>query len=166
MGQDGLNLDFVMRHGYFGVLLAASLWWFGATVGLGRSVAERRRRGALLRRELAGSHRPQGFLALAGANVAFFALTQAAEGAPIVSGGVLLGLAVALAGSLLAALLVFYFGRSLAAAGLECAIGRAPLVPAAPACGARRRIFAVPRRATDAFTLFVPNRPPPFASLV
>ncbi len=163
--HDGLDLNFVVRHSYFGALLALSAWWFGATVGLGRPAAERRRRCALLRSHLAGSRRPQSLLVLAGANLAFFGLTQAAEGAPLADGSVTLGLGVALAGSLLAALLVFFFGRSIAAAGLECAIGQAPQpCPVLPPAGTRPRTFAAPRRATDAFTLFVPNRPPPAAT--
>jgi len=164
VGRDGLCIGFLVRHSYFGGLFLAAVAWFGSTAGLNRPARERRRRCALLRADLKAAGRPHSLIVLIGANVAFFGLTQAVEGMPIASGALALALGVALAGSLLAALLVFLFGESIAAAGLESVIGTAPLHRGAS--GALRREWAiiVPRRATSAFSLFVPNRPPPTAS--
>jgi len=165
LGGEGFGIGFVVRHAYFGGILAAAAGWFAATVGIGRSAAERRRRCAILRADFAGvSGGARGFLTLAGAQFAFFAATQAVEGVPIAAGAVALGLGAALAGSLLCAALVFAFGRSVIVAGLDAVIGVAPLRPAATALGRRDRTIAPTRRATAAFTLFVPNRPPPMLS--
>jgi hypothetical protein len=163
-GREGFGFDFVVRHAYFAVLVVAAAWWFGSTAGIGHAARERRRRCAVLRADFAGVRRPQGFLMLAAAELAFFGLTQAVEGVPIASGAVALGLAVAFAGSLLSAFLVFFFGRSLVVAGLDSVIGTAPLRPAAKPLAHRARVHTAARRAASAFTLFVPNRPPPFMS--
>jgi len=165
LGGEGFGIGFVVRHAYFAGILAAAAWWFAATIGIGRPAAERRRRCAILRADLAGvSGGACGFFTLAGAQLAFFAATQAVEGVPIVTGAVALGLGVALAGSLLCAASIFAFGRSVIVAGLGVAIGVAPLRPAATALGRRDRTIAPTRRAAAAFTLFVPNRPPPMLS--
>jgi hypothetical protein len=163
LGHEAFGFGFIVRHAYFGGLVLAAAWWFCLTVGLGRPDRERRRRCALVRAELGGARRARNLTGLVVANLGFFALTQGVEGIPIASGAVGLGLGAALAGSLLCALLVVLFGRSIAAAGLAAVIGITPLrrAPAAPA--RRRRVRAVPRNATAVFSLFVPNRPPPAA---
>lgn len=163
VGPDGLGFDFVARHLYFVALLSAAAWWFGAIVGVGQPAAERRRRNAILRADLSGKHGLGRLAVLTGSQLAFFALTQAVEGVPIVSGAVALGLGVVLAGSLLCAALVFFFGRSIIVAGLDSVIGTAPR-PASTALACRRRAVPAPRHAASAFTLFVPNRPPPIVS--
>jgi hypothetical protein len=161
VGHDGLGFGFVVRHGYFVALIIAAAGWFASTVGIGRPESERRRRCAILRSDLSGAHGIRGLLLLAASQLAFFGVTQAAEGVPVASGGVALGLGVALAGSLLSAVLVFFFGRSLIVAGLDAVIGTAPVRLAATAVAHRDSRIATPRRAASAFSLFVPNRPPP-----
>jgi hypothetical protein len=166
VGRDGITLGFFARHAYFGLLIAAAVLWFAQTAGLGRSTGERRRRCALLLSGLSGPGRWPGLGALLGANLAFFALTQAVEGMPVASGSLALGLAVALVGSLLSALLVFGLGRSLAAAGLAAVIARSPFRRADTSRFARRiHALGAARCPTAVFSLFVPNRPPPSASL-
>jgi hypothetical protein len=165
-GREGLTAGFIARHAYFIALFALTAAWFAATVGLGHPLRERRRRCALVRADLDGGWRPQRFLLLVGANLGFFVLTQAAEGLPILSGAVAFGLAVALAGSLLSALLVFLFGGTVIAAALEGVIGRSPFRRAPLNGPAYRNAIAPPRHATDPYTLFVPNRPPPIASRI
>jgi hypothetical protein len=164
IGGDGFGFDFLVRHLYLAPLLPAAAWWFCATVGIGRRMAERRRRCAILRADLGDVSGPGGLLTLAGAQLAFFGVTQALEGVPIASGSVALGLGIALAGSLLCAALVFFLGRSIIVAGLESVIGSAPLRPATNTLARRDGTIAAPRHATSAFTLFVPNRPPPAVS--
>ncbi len=161
VGHDGLGFGFVLRHGYFVALILAAAGWFGSTVGIGRSESERRRRCAILRSDLSGVHGARGLLLLAAAQLAFFGVTQAAEGVPVASGAVALGLGVALVGSLLSAVLVFFFGRSLIVAGLDAVIGTVPLRCTAAVVARRDGRSAIPRRAASAFSLFVPNRPPP-----
>jgi hypothetical protein len=163
-GREGITLGFVARHAYFGVFFGAAACWFGATVGLGRSPAERRRRCALLRVELGGARRFPHLAKLVGANLAFFAVTQAVEGAPIASGALAIGLTVALAGSLLAALLAFAFGDSIVAVGLDSVIASAPLRRNVAPCRGPDRAIAIPRHASSDYSLFIPNRPPPIAS--
>jgi hypothetical protein len=164
LGREGFGFGFVVRHAYFAGLLLVAAWWFCATVGIGRPAAERRRRCAMLRADLLDVGGVRGLLTLAGAQIAFFGVTQAVEGVPIASGAVVLALGVALAGSLLCAALVFLFARSIVVAGLDSVIGVAPLRPAARALARRERTIAIPRRATSAFSLFIPNRPPPILS--
>ncbi len=162
LGGDRIDASFILRHGYFGLLFVASVAWFSATVGLGRSPRERRRRCALVEADLRATPPLRRLLMLVGANLIFFASTQLVEGVPIASGAVGLALAVALFGSTLAALAVFSFGRTLLTATLECVLATSPARPAA-AC-ARIAPLVVPRTATSAYSLFVPNRPPPNAS--
>ncbi len=164
MGRSGLNSAFLVRHAYFGVLIAASTFLFASTVGIGRGACERRRRCAIVRAEMDAGRRPVGLLLLAATNVGFFGLTQAVEGVPIASGALAVGLAAALAGSLIAALLVFLFGGSLAVAGLDSVIGRTPRIRAPMRFASRLRPIPAPRQANCAFSLFVPNRPPPAVS--
>lgn len=167
IGRAGITAEFFARHAYFGGLFAAAALCFARTVGLGRGTAERRRRCALLRTSVTGPARWPGLGTLLAANLGFFALTQAVEGIPLASGSLALGLAVALAGSLLSALLVFVFGRSIVAAGLSAVIGRSPFRRADTACFARRiRALGAPRCPAAVYILFVPNRPPPAASLI
>jgi hypothetical protein len=164
VGTAGFGFDFMVRHAYFAALIVAAGWWFGATVGFGQPGRERRRRCAMLRADLSGFRRPRNLVVLAAAELAFFGLTQILEGVPIASGALALGLGVAFLGSLLCAFLVFLFGRSLVVAGLDSVIGTAPSRAAATPLARRDRTIAAPRSATSAFTLFVPNRPPPILS--
>jgi hypothetical protein len=164
--SDGLSLGFVVRHAYFVVLFALAAFWFGSTVGLGRSASERRRRCALVRADLDTRRHPQHLFVLAAANVAFFMLTQAVEGMPILGGAFALGLGVALAGSLLSAVLIFLFGGSLVGAVLDSVIGTAPLRDAAVSAAPKVDRVATPRHATFTYSLFMPNRPPPITSRI
>jgi hypothetical protein len=120
------------------------------------------RRCALVRAQLRRAGGGSTILAFAAANLAFFGLTQVLEGVPIASASIGTGLTAAVIGSLLSALVIYFWGRSLVAGALAGAVAR-PRVPGrlALAC---RRIVTIPRAAAAAFSLFVPNRPPPCAS--
>ncbi len=159
-GADAWNVGFVVRHAYFVALFGLAVAWFIVTVGLGRPAAERRRRCALVRADLSGGRRPRRLFGLIGANLGFFLLTQAVEGIPI-SGAVALGLGIGLAGSLLSGFLVFLFGGSLVARVLDVVIATSPLRRTGPAHSPADGTLATPRSATFAYSLFVPNRPPP-----
>jgi hypothetical protein len=93
----------------------------------------------------------------------FFGVTQLLEGVPIASESIGIGLTAAVLGALLSALIIFFWGRSLAATALATVVLR-PRHPG-PRAFARQRIVDVPRAAAATFTLFVPNRPPPAMSL-
>jgi hypothetical protein len=163
LGQAGLTIDFVLRHVYLGALVLASLVTFARTVGVGAGRTEMRRRSALLRAQLGGLHRPGGLIVLVAAYLAFFALTQADEGLPIMSGALWLGLAAGTLGSIIAAVLVSLFARAFFAVTIA-ALDWQPRRPAASA--ARRRCAdELPRAAAIAFRLFVPTRPPPIDPL-
>lgn len=160
VGRDGLGLPFVVRHAYFGILFIAAATWFGATAGIGCGASERRRRASLLSADLRGRYGKYGIATLAGANVGFFALTQAIEGVPVAAGAMGLSLVIALAGSIGAALAVFFFGYALAAATIESVIGCAPR-RTSRIFVRRARTIAAPRHATATYSLLRPNRPPP-----
>jgi len=162
LGHGALGMGFVLRHVYLALLVAASLVTFGRTVGVGRGRPERRRRVALLAALVRGPRGPLTLAALAGAHVAFFALTQLGEGIPLLSGDLVLGLALGLLGSLVAAAIVAALGRALVDATVRHLSWTRP--PVGPALAPVRRV-APPRSAARIFTLFVPNRPPPFPSL-
>lgn len=164
LGAGQVGAPFVMRHVYLGVLLVASLWALARAVGLGSGNAEMRRRGALARAELLDPRRRHSLAMLLGAYLAFFALTQLGEGLPILSGNAGLGLAAAFVGSVLAAVLVFAFGRAMIATAIEVLCWAIPLAapPPAPGSATGRRVA---RSAARVFSLFVPNRPPPVGSV-
>jgi len=164
VGHAGLGAPFVARHGYFGLLFIAAAIWFGATVGLHRPKNERRRRCALLRADLRGTRGKFGIATLVGANLGFFAVTQAVEGIPIAAGALGLSLVVALAGSLATAFVAFFFGRAIAAAAMDSVIGRAPRWRCLQIVARRAQVVAAPRHATSAYSLLRPNRPPPILS--
>jgi hypothetical protein len=126
---------------------------------LGRGRTEVRRRTALLRAALSGPRRRLDLAGLALGNLAFFGLTQLGEGLPMVSGTLWLGLAAGILGSLLAAFLVYAFGRSMVIAAIE-ALAHASRRPSG-AVPRVRQASRAPRAAAIAFSLFVPNRPPP-----
>src|SRR5664279_4841900 len=160
LGRDALGAAFLIRHVYLGVVFFAASIWFGRTVGVGCSAADRRRRCALIRAQLRGGAAGVNVASLALANITFFGLSQLVEGVPVASGDWCIGLGAALLGSLVSALFVFLFGRSLIIAALE-AIGvllRQSTMRAKPTAV---RYLVAPRRASSAFSLFVPNRPPP-----
>jgi hypothetical protein len=159
LGRAALGFDFVVRHVYLAALLLVGLWAFSVTVGLGRGRTEVRRRTALLRAGLIGPRRRLDLAVLVLGNLAFFALTQLGEGLPIVSGTLWLGLAAGILGSLLSAVLVYAFGRSMVVAAIE-ALAHASRRPP-PAVRRVRPAFRTPRTAAVAFSLFIPNRPPP-----
>jgi hypothetical protein len=144
--------------------LGLALWSFAETVGLGRTHAEMVRRCALVRARLRAAGGGSTIVAFSAANLALFAITQVLEGVPIASGAAGTGLIAALAGSLLAALVIFFWARSLVAIALAAVCARTR--DARPFARPRRRLVAVSRAAAAAFSLFVPNRPPPIPSLV
>ena len=164
LGSGGASPEFWLRHVYLLVPLALALWSFGATVGIGRAHAEMIRRCALVRARLRVAGGGSTIAAFIVANLAFFAVTQVLEGVPIASGSAVVGLIAALAGSLLAAAVIFFWARSLAAIalGFVCARMRNARAFARPV----RRVVAVSRTASFSFSLFVPNRPPPAPSFV
>jgi hypothetical protein len=159
LGRSPIGEGFVLRHVYLGVLFALSAWAFVRTIGLGCGAAEMRRRGALVRATVADPRHRLSLMALVLAHLAFFVLTQLGEGIPILYGDLGLGLIAGLAGSLLSAILVFAFGRSVIATAIETLSWSIRTVAEPPAQGLA--FEAVPRRAARVFSLFVPNRPPP-----
>jgi len=150
---------FAARHLYLIPLVVAALVAFGATLGLGRGRTAFVRRSALIRATLRRVGLGAGVRDLFIANLAFFAVTQAVEGVPIAAGSVLLGLAVAGAGSLLAAFAVFALGRSLTVAIGAALDARRRHLAAPVRCAARRS--RATRSAGRSFSLCLPNRPPP-----
>jgi hypothetical protein len=160
LGRAGVGLDFAIRHLYLGALFVAAVWAFAHTVGVGAGRAEIRRRTALLRARLTGRHDRAGLPLLVAANLAFFALTQAAEGVPILSGTLWLGLAAGILGSLVTALLVWAFGRALVVAAIA-ALAHAARRGSFAGTAGRRREPDRSRAAAAVFSLFAPNRPPP-----
>ncbi len=150
---------FVARHLYMLPLVIGALVAFGTTLGLGRGHREFVRRSALIRATLGRVGTAAGIRDLFLANLAFFAATQALEGVPIAAGSVAVGLAVAAAGSLIAAFAVFALGRTVAVAAGRSFRRRSPR-DAAPIRTFPRRSCAT-RRAARAFSLCLPNRPPP-----
>jgi hypothetical protein len=149
---------FVLRHAYLVPLMIGGSIAFARTLGYGCARNEFVRRSALTRAALRRVGAGAGIASLLAANLAFFAATQALEGVPIAAGSITLGLAVAALGSLVAAFVVFALGRTLVVAivvALRRAAARAlPVLHAAP-------VVRTTRRASHAFSLFVPNRPPP-----
>ncbi|MGD1065414.1 MAG: hypothetical protein ABR975_01185, partial [Vulcanimicrobiaceae bacterium] len=162
LGSGALTPAFVLRHVYLGLLVLASLAAFARTVGIGRPRAELRRRVALLRTLVRAPHRWSAVAVLVAAHLGFFALTQLGEGVPLLGGDVVLGLSLGVIGSLLAALTVAFLGRTVVDVAIRTLSWRQP--QAAPARRAHRRI-PPSRAAARVFSLFVPNRPPPFPSL-
>jgi hypothetical protein len=160
LGRAGLTIDFVLRHVYLAALVVVSLVTFARTVGVGAGRSEIRRRSALLRAQLGGLRRPLGLVVLVAAYLAFFALTQVDEGLPILGGALWLGLAAGTLGSILAAVLVSLFARAFFTVTIA-ALDWQPRRAARAAAPRLRRADALPRTASTAFSLFVPNRPPP-----
>jgi hypothetical protein len=165
LGGAALAPAFWLRHVYLLVPLALALWSFSDTVGLGRSRAEMIRRCALVRARLRVAGGGSSVVAFTLANLVFFGVTQALEGVPIAAGpATAAGIIAAVAGSFIAAIVIFFWARSFAviALGAVCARARNVRRVARP----RRRRAAVSRGASFTFSLFVPNRPPPALSLV
>jgi hypothetical protein len=162
LGAAAASGTFWLRHAYLLLPLLLAAWSFGSTVGLGCSRPEMIRRCALVRAQLRAVGGAHQIAAFAGANLALFGLSQAIEGAPIAAGSLGLGLAAALIGALLSSIIVFTWARTLAVA-LLVAVGRQRRGALA---SATRRILspAISRAASAAFSLFVPNRPPPALS--
>jgi hypothetical protein len=150
---------FWLRHAYLLAPLGLALWSFSGTVGLGRPRPEMVRRCALIRAKLRAGGPAPAIVTLAVANLVFFGVTQALEGDPIASGSLVVGLSAAAIGSLAAAIAVFVAGRSLAATAVAAfsLLSRHPGSTATP----RRPKVDVSRTAASAFSLFIPNRPPP-----
>jgi hypothetical protein len=165
LGSAAFAPAFWLRHVYLLVPLALALWSFSDTVGLGRTHAEMIRRCALVRARLRVAGGGSAIVAFTLANIGFFGITQLLEGVPIAAGSATVtGLVAAVAGSLIAALVIFFWARSFAviALGAVCARPRNVRTGARP----RRRRAAPSRGASFTFSLFVPNRPPPALSLV
>ncbi len=154
--------DFALRHLYLIPLAAGAAFAFARALGNGRGRGEFVRRSALARAALRRTGLA-GVGALFATNLAFFAATQAIEGVPIATGSVTTGLVVATLGSLLAACMLFAFGRN-AVVVVRAVVLRATTSPAGAIALERRRARCT-RRAGRTFSLFLPNRPPPFASL-
>jgi hypothetical protein len=163
LGTGALSAEFFARHLYLGVVLAGAGWWFCATLGLGRGRFEFARRCALARARLRTVGASHQIAVLVIANAGFFLVTQACEGAPIAAGSLVLGLVAAAIGSLLSALVVFYFGRSVITVALAL-LAHASRVPRMRVSQTRRILRNAPRCAQTSFSLFVPNRPPPAMS--
>lgn len=153
---------FFSRHAYLLVPLALTLRSFCVTVGLGRERREIVRRCAIARARLRSLGQGSTIVGFTAANLAFFTLTQLIEAVPIAAGSLATGLVAAVVGSLLAALIVFFWGRAVAGAALAL-VTRAAL----PRGDEDVRVTftaAAPRSAFNAYTLCIPNRPPPSAS--
>lgn len=161
LGPHGLGADFLVRHAYFGALFVAATVWFCATTGIGRAGRERRRRAALLRADLRASRRPAALVTLVATQLGFFAITQSVEGVPIATGAWTIGLSLAIAGSIAAAFLVFFFGHAFIGATLDCVIGRTPRHRRLAAWRRRHADAIAPRHAGVPFSLHRPSRPPP-----
>ena len=162
LGPSAISSGFWLRHAYLLAPLALAACSFSRTVGLGAGRSEMIRRCALVRARLRQAGAGSSIVAFTVANLAFFAVTQLLEGVPIASTSVGTGLTVAALGALVSALVIFFWGRSLVATALAAAVRR-PRAPRRIAHG-RRRFVAAPRAAATAFSLFVPNRPPPASS--
>lgn len=150
---------FLLRHLYLVIPLAGSLWVFGATVGLGSTRTEVVRRCALLRHRLRSSCSIANVGFFVATNLAFFALTQALEGDPIVAGSLPLAVIAAVCGAIFSAIIFFIWGTALGHAVLTAVLWamrpqNRPLQKAHTLAGATRRASVV-------FSLFMPNRPPP-----
>jgi hypothetical protein len=163
LGASALAPGFWLRHAYLLAPLVLALWSFSRTVGLGAPRREMIRRCALVRSHLRHAGGGSSIAAFTLANLAFFGVTQLLEGVPIAAASIGTGITVALIGSLLSALVIYFWGRSIVAIALAVAVAR-PRHPGRPAIS-RHRLVAVPRAAATAFSLFVPNRPPPISSL-
>jgi hypothetical protein len=152
---------FAWRHAYMVPLFFGSLAAFAAALGFGRGRREFVRRSAVTRAAWRRAGATACVRDLFAINLAFFAATQLLEDVPIAAGSIAVGLAVAAAGSLLAAFLVFALGRT-----LVVAIAAAIALAAAREAGAFHPVRAerATRRASSTFSLFVPNRPPPTPS--
>ena len=162
LGAAAFAAEFWLRHVYLLAPLGLSLWSFSRTVGLGAAHAETIRRCALVRAGVRSAGAGSTIVAFTVANLAFFGVTQVLEGLPIATESVGAGLAAAVLGALLSALIIFFWGRSLVATALDAAVLRPR--NAARHTLARRRIVDIPRTAATTFSLFVPNRPPPATS--
>jgi hypothetical protein len=162
LGDGAAHADFWLRHAYLSVPLCLALWSFARTVGLGCAHRELVRRCALVRARLREAGAGSTAAAFAFANLVFFALTQALEGVPIAGPSIATGIAAAAIGSVLSALVVFCWGRPLAARALAAAVRRPR--SSARFVAFRPRFVSISRAAGAAFSLFVPTRPPPAAS--
>ena len=160
LGVNALGPAFVLRHLYLAVLFLATAAWSGRTLGIGFAAAERRRRCAIIGAQLRNGKHCTSAASLVLANMAFFCLSQIAEGVPIASGDWCLGLIAALIGSALCAMFVSLFGRSLVIAALV-AVTVSRIRHSAQTIRTSDNLAAAPRCASTAFSLFIPNRPPP-----
>lgn len=165
LGRNALDVGFLLRHLYLGVLLLFTIGAFFGETGIGGAASERRRRCALFARDFGALGGGAALALLICSNVAFFALTQLVEGVPIALGSFALGACIALAGAIGASLAVVAFGRSLANASLAAILGDAFHIAAPLRDTARTAVPAASRIACRAYSLFVPNRPPPLPSL-
>jgi len=164
LGANAIAPEFWLRHAYLAVPLALALWSFSTTVGIGVPHAETIRRCALVRSQLRRAGGGSTVFAFTLANLGFFGVTQLLEGAPIATASLGLGITAAVVGSLLSALIVYFWGRSIVASALALVVSR--VRNHGRFAFARRRVVDVPRAAATAFSLFVPNRPPPSPSPV
>ncbi len=164
LGAGAVDPRFWLRHAYLLVPLALALWSFCHAAGIGAARSEMIRRCALVRAQLHHTGAGAAIFAFTAANLVFFGVTQLLEGLPIAAASIGAGLIAAVTGSLLAALVVYFWGRSIVATALAVVVLR----PRNRRCNAfvQRLAVDVPRAAASTFSLFVPNRPPPLSSLV
>jgi hypothetical protein len=161
-GLDTLDAAFVLRHLYLGVVLAASLAWYGRTLGLWATFGERVRRSALVRAKIAHCG-PWTLVALFIANLVAFGLTQALEGTPIAAGSLAIGVIAGVVGSLMSAVGALAFGRTVARA-VASAIGlrHDPRRTARAVARRTRPVFVI--HAAALLSTCLPNRAPPALS--
>jgi hypothetical protein len=164
LGSAAATSLFVLRHIYLVVPLILAAWAFGTTIGLNGSHREMVRRCALARADLRGRGNVRNLLAFVTANFGFFCFTQLIEGIPIASGDFTIGIFAALLGAAIAAVAVFVWGRRVVRAALIFVTSSPARVAGALRAG--RTVFVAARCASNAFTLFIPNRPPPRVSFV
>ncbi len=166
LGDADEALAFSARHAYLALLACASLAGFLVAVRAGAPARERRRRVALLVAALPARGRgPRFFAAMFVAQIAFFYLTQFGEGCPLCAGDFWIGVAGALIGSLVCALILTVFRRAIVrfVAELVAFVARFAIKPRTATRLRGMGPIAIPAHGLDA--LFRPNRPPPPAPI-
>lgn len=165
LGRDADDLIFSPLHAYLGIIGIAAFAVFLVVSGVFAAPSERRRRFALLANSLPYGGVGSRFFALSAVlQFGFFAVTQIGEGCPVCRGDLFVGIAAALAASLLGAKLLAFLRRGLMiAAGLTIEFERAAVglavVPRLP-----RQTAHVAVSTFSTFASVLGNRPPPLLS--
>jgi hypothetical protein len=153
------------RHAYLALLAAASLCGFLVALRVWEPSRERRRRAALLVASLPANGRgPRFFAAMLAAQIGFFYVTQFGEGCPLCAGDLVIGLAGALLGSVVCALVLTIFRRRIVRLFAELIAYVERYAPKPSAAALARRAPRVVVRASGLASLVRPNRPPPLLS--